>query len=1028
MSASSSKTTTHRRTGDAAGQKTFFQFASCEDGGWSVQSTRDVCRLAWLTVALDRANREILRIASERKETEALKLRPGGLCLPRPPMGGDGLEKLYRQQEAFAQSFEALSAAYEGIAAAIKDLGVDINGSLNGSSGHGGETALALRADKAGVQGHTEKFELSADGVPNMTTRAPKGRNTVFGKRQRSESAFPPQKGMRLLDDWSESFVVSEQDATMMYNHLYGCMKGTKTTTAAKTHSSVHELGLQGYVENVNWSYTWQILTLILVAADTMLIPVTLAWPDTDIRILLLYFQVAPAFWIFDILFNVVIPLWFAKGVLRDKLQILRPYVCRRLPIDASLVTLDLLLLGRVLPEDFRIFSLLRLIRLTKMRKILAAFESRLAARGNIKLTQYLIILQCIAQVLTVNHVLACTIFYVGRIGQLREWANWIDRYNALEHGGFLQYMMCFNWVIAEYTPAPWPYQAQNELEQTMIIIIILTCLPLLGAQIGKIGGTLNMMKEKAKERDMVRRDLQRWLVKTSAPEKLTRRMLESLDDVLGSADSPLDVKEPMALKFLPSTLLEELRVVKTGEKLSKHQLFTMLMDDRVGISGPLSSAFRTVSVVQGEQVFSFSRKAEGLYITLGGKFLLHYGKGFVKKEVEGGVVSVRSSLSSRKEESGEILPAGSWLAELSLYANMTHSAAVSARAYSKILMIPVSGFVKAVRESPAAVVAVHEKYAVRLLSLYQTKQFSSEDTWELLPDEMVEESVSNTQLSELLMPGSGRMHNFKSSEETDFTNFLDEVMDKALSNEEVIESIKKRIPELRPDGLYSQLNFEEEGDRAILSMLSTLWILKDQYQDMVDCQRMTQRLTDKTFKAIQEFIGAKRMNKAQLTAILVLLALRGLSKSSDFSKLCPPSERRNPEQVLSYAICNLDAYLPSIACLGPETYTYVVNTVRMLSEFNFAQLLQGENNPHSVWQLQASLQEEGETTFQMFLFIQVSILCGVTSHITMRGSMFLNELNGRSVVKGLVCLQDILETQTHRRCTGGISPVALMR
>ena len=56
--------------------------------------------------------------------------------------------------------------------------------------------------------------------------------------------------------------------------------------------------------------------------------------------------------------------------------------------------------------------------------------------------------------------------------------------------------------------------------------------------------------------------------------------MLESLDDVLGSADSPLDVKEPMALKFLPSTLLEELRVVKTGEKLSKHQLFTMLMDD----------------------------------------------------------------------------------------------------------------------------------------------------------------------------------------------------------------------------------------------------------------------------------------------------------------------------------------------------------------------------------------------------------------------------------------------------------------
>ena len=36
-----------------------------------------------------------------------------------------------------------------------------------------------------------------------------------------------------------------------------------------------------------------------------------------------------------------------------------------------------------------------------------------------------------------------------------------------------------------------------------------------------------------------------------------------------------------------------------------------------------------------------------------------------------------------------------------------------------------------------------------------------------------------------------------------------------------------------------------------------------------------------------------------------------------------------------------------------------------MLDQFNFAQLLQGENNPHSVWQLQSSLQEEGEEVFQ---------------------------------------------------------------
>ena len=28
----------------------------------------------------------------------------------------------------------------------------------------------------------------------------------------------------------------------------------------------------------------------------------------------------------------------------------------------------------------------------------------------------------------------------------------------------------CFNWVIAEYTPAPFPNQPQNELEQLLIL------------------------------------------------------------------------------------------------------------------------------------------------------------------------------------------------------------------------------------------------------------------------------------------------------------------------------------------------------------------------------------------------------------------------------------------------------------------------------------------------------------------------------------------------------------------------------
>ena len=58
------------------------------------------------------------------------------------------------------------------------------------------------------------------------------------------------------------------------------------------------------------------------------------------------------------------------------------------------------------------------------------------------------------------------------------------------------------------------------------------------------------------------------------------RRVLTALDDVLGSQESPLDVKEPLALDFLPSTLIQELRVVKTGETLATHPFYSLLMDD----------------------------------------------------------------------------------------------------------------------------------------------------------------------------------------------------------------------------------------------------------------------------------------------------------------------------------------------------------------------------------------------------------------------------------------------------------------
>jgi hypothetical protein len=56
--------------------------------------------------------------------------------------------------------------------------------------------------------------------------------------------------------------------------------------------------------------------------------------------------------------------------------------------------------------------------------------------------------------------------------------------------------------------------------------------------------------------------------------------VVAALDEVLRSGENPLDFREPLALDFLPTTLIQELHMVNTSDKLSIHPLFSMLMDE----------------------------------------------------------------------------------------------------------------------------------------------------------------------------------------------------------------------------------------------------------------------------------------------------------------------------------------------------------------------------------------------------------------------------------------------------------------
>ena len=131
---------------------------------------------------------------------------------------------------------------------------------------------------------------------------------------------------------------------------------------------------------------------------------------------------------------------------------------------EVGLVVLDMVLLLEVIVENnWRILSMLRLMRILKFRgvawrhlieackrgsrmralrlQVMISLENRLAAKGNMKFVLYLTIFQCIAQVLAVNHVLACLLFYVGKESRELGFPSWIDVYQVDSDLMYFQYM-----------------------------------------------------------------------------------------------------------------------------------------------------------------------------------------------------------------------------------------------------------------------------------------------------------------------------------------------------------------------------------------------------------------------------------------------------------------------------------------------------------------------------------------------------------------------------------------------------------
>ena len=144
-----------------------------------------------------------------------------------------------------------------------------------------------------------------------------------------------------------------------------------------------------------------------------------------------------------------------------------------------------------------------------------------------------------------------------------------------------------------------------------------------------------------------------------------------------------------------------------------------------------------------------------------------------------------------------------------------------------------------------------------------------------------------------------------------------------------------------------------------------------------------------------------------KIHAVLVLLAIRSLGKSKIVSSQVPKDER-SPESVVLHLIDSFQNVVPSVQTLSEEGLMYAKGALNLHSIFNLAQMLQGENVPANVFQLQENVKRDnGSDVLRFYILFLLGFMSGLGAG---RGSKFLTARRAESVIDGVRMLKYLLD------------------
>ncbi|CAJ1352847.1 unnamed protein product [Effrenium voratum] len=144
------------------------------------------------------------------------------------------------------------------------------------------------------------------------------------------------------------------------------------------------------------------------------------------------------------------------------------------------------------------------------------------------------------------------------------------------------------------------------------------------------------------------------------------------------------------------------------------------------------------------------------------------------------------------------------------------------------------------------------------------------------------------------------------------------------------------------------------------------------------------------------------------LDAAFFLLAVRSIGKYRTIRRQLGPNLQR-PETVLMHIIDFYPNVVPTTRGLSDSAHDLLkIKSLELQLAFQFPQMLQGENVPANLSQLQLFLREKGgEQTLKFYVVFLLGFLSGLQGG---RGSAFMTASNAKNILLGLHTVQHILD------------------